>query len=589
MPFTIETLQILGEPFTPKPLVEGWNRLEGRPRAENFERALRAEARDPLWFLTRQWQFLELKADDAGSPIEARVSLRETKLARYQARNGPAQDFPTALPLEAVVEREMPPLDRIALIQVHRAFDKALARAGVATADRATIHAAMRTAYPLAAAALEGVPDIEARQLSALADSRLFDAGKFLAETRSSPGFNERVDAEFGLSAALAAATKQAGADAAAWYASLYVTPPTAADYAWVPSRLDYQFACATEPSTQQTVLTGSGYANGRLDWYAVDVAAADASLGEAGEAPIAPIETTLSVLPVAVSFAGMPSHRYWELEDRKVEFGALTAHTTDIGKMLLTEFMLVYGNDWCVLPFEVDVGSLCDTLGIVVKDVFGGETLIRGADRGKDEDWRRWAMFGLETATAGDTAQPRIFIPPTTPTILESQPIERVVFLRDEMANLCWAVERTVLSAAGIGVDGEQFALVTIPPPPPDPAPAYGATARYRLGTDAPLNWRPFVPVHVPGSVRSVRLQRARLPRGPHEPLGRIIAEPAPYFINEEEAPRAGRIVVRTFQRTRWVDGRVVLWLGRRTLSGRGEGSSGLMFDVIEEVPARD
>src|SRR3954467_778749 len=121
MPFAIEAVQLLGVPFTPKPVVEGWNRLEGRPRAENFERALRAEARDPLWFLTRQWQFLELKADDAGSPIEARVSLRETKLARYQARGGPAQDFPTTLPLEAVVEREAPPLDRIALIQLHRA------------------------------------------------------------------------------------------------------------------------------------------------------------------------------------------------------------------------------------------------------------------------------------------------------------------------------------------------------------------------------------------------------------------------------------------------------------------------------------
>ena len=34
-------------------------------------------------------------------------------------------------------------------------------------------------------------------------------------------------------------------------------------------------------------------------------------------------------------------------------------------------------------------------------------------------------------------------------------------MFLRDEMANLCWAAERTMPSAAGIGVDGEQFALL--------------------------------------------------------------------------------------------------------------------------------
>ena len=59
----------------------------------------------------------------------------------------------------------------------------------------------------------------------------------------------------------------------------------------------------------------------------------------------------------------------------------------------------------------------------------------------------------------------------------------------------------------------------------------------------------------------------------------------PAAYFINEEEVPRAGRIVTRSFQRVRWLDGRVMLWLGRRTMTGRGEGSSGLEFDVIEEI----
>jgi hypothetical protein len=588
MPFDYKAVELsMGVKFTPKPIVKGWNRLEGRPRAENFERALRAEVRDPLWFLARQWQFLELKADDAGSPIETRIALRQTKLARYSARGGPAQLFPAALPLETVVEREAAPADRVALMQVHRAFDKALARAGVAPAQRAQVHAQMRAAYPLAAATLDGVEDVEARQLAALADRQLFDAAKFLADV-AAHSFAGRVDGSFGLSPTLAAATTQAGADAAAWYAALYEVPPTEADNAWAPSQLEYQFACATEPGADQLVLTGNGYANGRLDWDAVDVAAAGTHLGESGDVVLRPTESTLSTLPAAVSFGSMPSHRFWELENRKIDFGALTAHTTDIGKLLLTEFMLVYGNDWCVVPFEVEVGSLCDTLGIVVHDVFGDITLIRAADRGQDENWRRWAMFGLETLTANDTVQARLLIPPTTPTLLESAPIERVVFLRDEMANMCWAVEHTVPSAAGIGVDGEQHALAIAPPAVPDPPAAEGATARYRLGTDAPLNWRPFVPVHIPGSVRSVRLQRARLPRGLPTPLGKIIAEPGPYYINEEEVPRAGRIVVRSFQRTRWIDGRVVLWLGRRTLTGRGEGRSGLEFDRIDEIPSR-
>src|SRR5207253_9879904 len=54
------------------PRVRGWNRLEGRPRSADFARSLRAAVRDPIWFLTRQWQYGEFEGDDAGSPIDAR-------------------------------------------------------------------------------------------------------------------------------------------------------------------------------------------------------------------------------------------------------------------------------------------------------------------------------------------------------------------------------------------------------------------------------------------------------------------------------------------------------------------------------------
>ena len=71
----------------------------------------------------------------------------------------------------------------------------------------------------------------------------------------------------------------------------------------------------------------------------------------------------------------------------------------------------------------------------------------------------------------------------------------------------------------------------------------------RYILGTSVPDHWRPFVPVHVPGSVRSIRLQRARMPGPLREPKAEILkVEDANkhYFIEEEEVPRAGRIVQR-------------------------------------------
>src|SRR6185295_2297913 len=128
------------------------------------------------------------------------------------------------------------------LMQVHRAFDKALVRAAVTPVQRAQVHAQMRLAYPLAAAKMDGVEDVEARQLAALTDRQLFDASKFLAEVPTN-AFDARVDGSFGLPAGLATTTKQAGADAAAWFADLYEVPPTAADNAWAPSQLEYQFA----------------------------------------------------------------------------------------------------------------------------------------------------------------------------------------------------------------------------------------------------------------------------------------------------------------------------------------------------------
>jgi len=47
---------------------------------------------------------------------------------------------------------------------------------------------------------------------------------------------------------------------------------------------------------------------------------------------------------------------------------------------------------------------------------------------------------------------------------------------------------------------------------------------------------------------------------------------------------PREGAIVERAFQFARWFDGRALLWLGRRKGVGRGEGASGLRFDVLDK-----
>lgn len=48
------------------------------------------------------------------------------------------------------------------------------------------------------------------------------------------------------------------------------------------------------------------------------------------------------------------------------------------------------------------------------------------------------------------------------------------------------------------------------------------------------------------------------------------------------EEVPREGVRISRAYQYTRWTNGQTYLWVGRRNEAGRGEGSSGLVFDQL-------
>ena len=64
--------------------------------------------------------------------------------------------------------------------------------------------------------------------------------------------------------------------------------------------------------------------------------------------------------------------------------------------------------------------------------------------------------------------------------------------------------------------------------------------------------------------------------------------ASPAPYLIHEEEVPRAGIVVTESWQRARGPDGHVHTWIGVRKRVGRGEGSSGLAFDRLIDLPPK-
>src|SRR5688500_5885931 len=93
------------------PRVINYNRLEGSPRTTDFTGSLRAEVRDPLWMLTRQWQLGEFQGEDAASPVTARIAYQHHRIGLVSLRDGDAFRFdPATMPLETRVERERLPL-----------------------------------------------------------------------------------------------------------------------------------------------------------------------------------------------------------------------------------------------------------------------------------------------------------------------------------------------------------------------------------------------------------------------------------------------------------------------------------------------
>jgi hypothetical protein len=235
------------------------------------------------------------------------------------------------------------------------------------------------------------------------------------------------------------------------------------------------------------------------------------------------------------------------------------------------------------------------------------------------------------------------LLIPPVTGWREESKPLEEIRLVRDEGANSVWGIEHLVASGTGRAVDGFDAQRERLQRPTEDAiaaaqarvsdledelaaagtdvatrAPleaaleaardslsalragprafAQGATPAYRLATTVPENWIPFLPASAMPffglTTPIIRLRRAQMLRNsvdedpsPIPAMSRLLSldEPEPLLWLEETAvQRSGTRVQLTAQRARWVDGKTYVWLGRKVLAGRGEGSSGLRFDVV-------
>lgn len=564
------------------PSITTWTRLEPNTRTNDLSLGMQARVHDPLWMLTRQWQFGEFGGEDAGSPIQARLRASSNALLRYHpGRPGPraaeqSTRFPKDTPLEVIVESERVLAqggDVRTRVEMGLLFLKMLSRARLARHRQTFVDV-----FGFDASTLPAEIDPGSRGFAALANRRAPDAASLARALRS---WISSGDLPEGLSidADDRDAVRTVGES---WLEVVksFVDEPSRNTEAWNHERFEYSFAVSTNLSGAEVVLVADEYQEGHLDWYGFS-ARSDVSLGGEGDEADKIVRT---VIPTPVTFKGMPASRWWEFEDARVDLGSLSASGGDLTHMLLAQFALLYGNDWYVIPIDLPVGTLSHVDSLVVTDTFGVRSLVRRT--GRDDTSSAWQAFTITNDGGSNVDIDNcLLLAPALAGRLDARPNEQVWLVRDEGANTAWGIEGIIESLSGRPIQrGEE--------------PLWQARASftssgsgdadliYKLATEVPDHWIALVPVRTEGADgRSVHFERADL----IQPEGKLLEPDRTLRIPEEEIPRSGARVERGYQFARWHGGRSHLWMGRRKITGRGEASSGLRFDATVKAPTRD
>jgi hypothetical protein len=613
------------------PSITGVTRLETQPTAVNLKAGLQAQLADPLWMLSRQWQFNEFQGEDAGTPLRVAFSINGTEVDAF--RSGKLGDAPWQTlsdgdaPIETRVEAE-------AAWSVH---PRLRGEAGLHAMRMASpvVRAALLAAYPISFAPIAD-PDADQAGLmwTTLFAQRTVDAALLANDVRpllNNDGTLNGVPAALALPADEVDACKAMLQRWIAWLdAAVYEgNTADAAHTSWQTDRMEYAFAL--KAGTVQ--LSADEYTDGHLDWDDFEAGPLEGD-PQAGAQPITQTFAVATRHPSPVRYPGMPAERYWEFEDGNVNFAGAEAGITDFLRMSVTEFALTFGNDWFVVPIRLPVGWLYQVATFAITDSFG---LVTTPLPIRDDDGALWTMYSL-------TADPRLqgtlhdtmLLADSLDGVQEGAVLEETHLARDEMANLAWAIEKKVQGVSGEPIDRDLEARslafqqrIAFDQQPDSPQ------LVYRLATPVPANWIPLLPIRqVPldfNAPLTIELIRAGMKRfypeldaigtgvvdadytaflatlddqpnfiTPQEigdglrsytfyPRGYMLrddptvpmADSDTRVIAEEEVPRIGATLRRKFQYARSSDGRTWLWVGRSKTAGRGEADSKLQYDV--------
>ncbi len=597
-----------------------WNRLEPQPPVNDLSSALRCDVRDALWMLGRQWQMGEFRAEDAGTCAFVKAVLATFDAKKVSLRGGAPQDIAPDTPLNFLTEGVAPlenhspdhgapsELSLDLRVELGRRWEVLLKAKLPSTKAAAAVSAfkglslfhfklppAETQEQQLAhAATLANQP--YRQMLSALSNGRALDGWELWQQlqTNTASSFLAHADP----------AVDQIGEDFKKWVTDTFPTLAKNAATAWNSSRLEYQFDCHLKMTDSVTnVLTVPEYDGSFLDWHCFDEGKPIVS-----EGPVNPDVnfniTFKTVLPRPVTFAGAPRNRWWEMEDSTIDLANLRPTAADTAHFVLSEFALLFSNDWLSFPLELPVGRFAGLFTVLATDVFGETTYLFESDQTKD-----WGLYSINPERSSG-----LWGPPVATAIVQAPPKQEVLLLRDEMANLAWGIENVVPDGLGGGMDGLdasisvrrwlEAVLGVKPGPngeePEEPAAQPVADRKYVLGTTVPDNWIPFVPIRFEENGQ-MRLRRAALPRTlgnrPPErirPRTQILREGLEsasvraFDLNEEEITMPGIVVKERWRQARWFDGKIFTWLAREKAYARPTRASGLRFDAVDAQPPR-
>lgn len=577
-----------------------WVQIRPKSSGADLGTGLQARIADPAWLLCRQWQTGEFKGEDAGTPAWVELRAEVARVGEWRAAGGSWAPVSDAIPLERQLFAEPAPFaDLETRAELGRMVELALVDQGLPleaeelqplrarctfrrpdAAERARLSASELSFRRLVAGRLDGGPLIDLARAAS-------DPDQLLASL---------IDA-FALQPSVAMALREAVAQVWGQVQPLHAGQP-GPPATWRPERLEHEVELRTATratDAKQTILRGRPDETGDLEWHAVEIQ-------QSGE-PIFERRETERLVPQQVRFAGMPNHRWWDLEDSASALAGMELASERLGHAVFLDFMLVAGNDWFLLPVAVPPGHLARVGVLKVRDVFGITTSVDRTERysdhlvGSETPRARWTMFTTPIARAPGQEglqQPDLvdwlFVPhDTTTQHLDGPTLEQVDLARDELANLAWAVESTLQDALGRPRPGRE--LAPAPRGLPGLETGAGSTWAYRVQTPVPTHWTPLVPVHAKGQTAfsgQIELRRARLwaqdRAEPSRALGRILnAQDSDYRIAEEELPREGLCLTRSVARARGRDGATHTWVRWLRRAGRGETASGLRYDILE------